>query len=101
MRHYDKRSVETQVHTSTSCDICKQDMKSNNDEYYITSQHRDWGNDSCDSVKYIRDLCSFECFMLAVRNEIKSNDYHSFTINDMSLDFWTNMLKLKFPEDYI
>ncbi len=55
--------TETVTHTVSTikalkCDVCGKEFKG---KYWnLTTQHSDWGNDSCDSISCF-DLCSKEC----------------------------------------
>lgn len=40
--------------------------------FYVLTGHHDWGNDSCDSMKY-RDICP-DCIENFVKNYIKKID---------------------------
>lgn len=52
----------TKTVTGIECDICKRFIKAkkypdDTEKYYIvTTGHRDWGNDSCDSIN-MKDVC--------------------------------------------
>lgn len=54
----------TKTLTAVQCDICKKTINAKSggwgndpDRYYeVTTGHRDWGNDSCDSIE-TRDIC--------------------------------------------
>lgn len=55
--------TETVTHTvdrikALKCDVCGKEFTG---KYWdLTTQHSDWGNDSCESIKSF-DLCSKEC----------------------------------------
>ena len=62
------KEVDVTVQAFITCDVCGNKLNYNswyNDTkraayYEVMTGHRDWGNDSCDSIKH-HDICSDEC----------------------------------------
>ena len=61
-----------EVDIAVICDVCGKEILSEEDLkshyrtkhsyfYEVTTWHRDWGNDSVDSIEH-KDICSTECF---------------------------------------
>lgn len=46
--------------TGCTCDICKKEIKENSVYIRVNTGHREWGNDSIDSIQWY-DICSTEC----------------------------------------
>jgi len=57
------------------CDCCGGEIKEykpidRNGYFRITTGHRDWGNDSRDSIEF-KDACSVECARTAIESYLK------------------------------
>jgi hypothetical protein len=68
-----RTKIETQevkIVTGKICDICGAET----DKHYVFAevehQHDQWGNDSIDSLEEF-DICSVECFEIALRNSLE------------------------------
>lgn len=81
MRIFSKEVVSTaykitKTLTGVECDICKRIIPvsrptHDSTKYYeVTTGHRDWGNDSCDSVE-IKDICP-DCILGFVGEYLKT-----------------------------
>ena len=53
---------EKQIRIGFKCDVCgKRHNNEHGKKYWsVTTQHHDWGNDSCESIETF-DVCSKEC----------------------------------------
>ena len=73
--------VTTKEVTGVKCDICGKVIpvgKYPFDEhkyYDVMTGHRDWGNDSCESIEH-RDICP-DCLVGFVADYFKDNEYSS------------------------
>lgn len=72
-----ERIVKDEELISTNCDICKKEItdvtikESEEGCYYnVCTHHSDWGNDSCESLKYF-DFCSLNCLIQHMLNYFK------------------------------
>lgn len=76
-----KKEVNEVVSEFITCDICKKELNYKNKcydgkyavYYHICTGHYDWGNDSCESIKYI-DACCDECLSRASADWIKDEE---------------------------
>jgi hypothetical protein len=68
--------------TGIVCDKCEKEYKyketgiyrehKNEKKFYeVTIGHRDWGNDSCDSIEYL-DFCCYDCLQNFLKNILKT-----------------------------
>lgn len=62
MKIYEKKEVPVIKKTLTNivCDVCGNNISVNCLYYEVRTGHRDWGNDSIDSIEN-KDICSDEC----------------------------------------
>ena len=61
MKNYETKDVihKEKVLTGIVCDTCRNKIEA--DIYFdVTTQHGNWGNDSCDSIEH-HDFCSYAC----------------------------------------
>lgn len=73
--------VTTKEITGVKCDICGKVIPVgrypfDEHKYYdVMTGHRDWGNDSCESIEH-RDICP-DCLVGFVEDYYKDNEYSS------------------------
>lgn len=80
-----------EVTVGHKCDNCGKVVNKVNfpDEWHsFSSQHREWGNDSCDSFEYY-EVCSPECYIDKFTKivEVEMKDRHDAEINEMEIQF--------------
>ena len=81
MRRTEKKEVVRkeleEVTTGRFCDFCNKEILpvdgETYDYFYITTSHRDWGNDSVDSFEHF-DACSVECALGLTEKYLKSTN---------------------------
>lgn len=82
-----KKEYETKTHTVTEkvlvketryCDVCGNEIASNDSYWELTTHHNDWGNDSIESYEYF-DVCSQNCMRKKFEEYLKDsdNDYNT------------------------
>ena len=55
-----KVTVTKDVFVKMICDVCKKEIDTKKMHYDVTTGHREWGNDSIESVEH-SDICSAKC----------------------------------------
>lgn len=63
-----EKVTKEQMITDINCDICNRRISGK--FWRLTTSHRDWGNDSCDSIRKY-DICSRDCIDKMLTNYMK------------------------------
>ena len=61
-KYYEEKQVIKKVCVKEvcKCDVCNKEIKKSKGYYHVTTEHNDWGNDSCESIENY-DICSENC----------------------------------------
>lgn len=92
-RKYEKKEhvvrEDVLVEEKRFCDMCGKEITDHHWE--VTTGHRDWGNDSCDSIED-HDVCSSECLMKLFEEYSKeSNDKHNSMYFEVEHTNWSGV----------
>jgi len=65
---------EKKIRIGFRCDVCRKEHKDMAKKYWkVTTQHHDWGNDSCESIETF-DVCSKECLHKLLDEYVRNCD---------------------------
>lgn len=78
-------TLEKEVIIGIKCDICGRDIHGR--YWTLISGHRDWGNDSCDSVEHF-ELCSEKCVQSKIKDYFKDCEHSHTQYFELDQDFW-------------
>ena len=73
-------TVKQEVVVAKKCDVCGKEIHGKH--WLLTTSHNDWGNDSCESIKY-EDLCSEDCVQEKLKEyflKCKDSDTQEFSL---------------------
>lgn len=92
MKYYGKPTTEKVEHRLCEyirCDSCNKKIVDKEKYFNVMTGHHDWGNDSCDSIKYL-DICE-KCLDKYVGNYFKeTKDSYTAYINVEPEVFYKN-----------
>ena len=82
------------------CDVCGKPLHYDNNHYavyyHIRTGHRDWGNDSCESIEY-KDACCDECLAKLSQGWINDEEVKSSHTAYFEVEKDTHTLKGEIP----